>query len=56
MTDSHTLVMTHMVPAPADAEAEQGWIDDAAVAFSGKIVVGNDLQSFCPTTSGDDQP
>jgi ribonuclease Z len=41
-----TLVMTHMVPAPADAAAEQGWIDDAAASFSGKIVVGHDLQSF----------
>ena len=50
-----TLVMTHMVPAPDGVAADRGWIDDAAVAFSGKIVVGSDLQSFHPTTSGDNQ-
>jgi ribonuclease Z len=39
-----TLVMTHMVPAPADEAAEAEWAKDAASAFHGTIVVGRDLQ------------
>jgi ribonuclease Z len=37
-----TLVLTHMVPAPAPHE-EQGWIDLAAAHFDGEIVVAKDL-------------
>ena len=40
-----TLVMTHMVPAP-DAAGQQRWIDDARAEFSGRVVVGADLDSF----------
>jgi ribonuclease Z len=39
-----TLVLTHLVPAPAPTEAaEQPWIDQAAAAFDGTIVVARDL-------------
>ena len=44
-----TLVMTHMVPAP-DAAAQQRWIDDARAEFSGRVVVGTDLDSFVAAT------
>jgi len=44
-----TLVMTHMVPAP-DAAAQQRWIDDARAEFSGRVVVGADLDSFVAAT------
>ena len=37
-----TLVLTHMVPAPAPGD-EQGWIDLAAAHFDGEIVVASDL-------------
>jgi ribonuclease Z len=37
-----TLVLTHLVPAPAPG-AEQEWIDQAATHFSGRIVVASDL-------------
>jgi ribonuclease Z len=37
-----TLVLTHLVPAPAPG-AEQEWIDQAAAHFSGRIVVASDL-------------
>ena len=37
--------MTHMVPAP-DAAAQERWIDDARAEFSGRVVVGADLDSF----------
>jgi ribonuclease Z len=38
-----TLVMTHMVPPPADETAERDWIADAAAHFSGRIVVARDM-------------
>lgn len=37
-----TLVLTHMVPAPAPDE-EQGWIDLAAQHFDGEVIVASDL-------------
>jgi ribonuclease Z len=37
-----TLVLTHLVPAPAPG-AEQEWIDQAAAHFSGRVVVASDL-------------
>jgi ribonuclease Z len=37
-----TLVLTHMVPAPAPGE-EQAWVDLAAAHFDGEIVVAADL-------------
>ncbi len=37
-----TLVLTHMVPAPAPG-AEQEWIDQAAAHFDGEIIVAEDL-------------
>jgi ribonuclease Z len=37
-----TLVITHMVPAPAPG-TEQEWIDQARTAFSGEVVVAEDL-------------
>jgi ribonuclease Z len=37
-----TLVLTHLVPAPAPG-AEQEWIDQAAAHFGGRIVVASDL-------------
>jgi ribonuclease BN (tRNA processing enzyme) len=39
-----TLVLTHLVPAPAPTDAdEQPWVDQAAAAFDGTIVVARDL-------------
>jgi ribonuclease Z len=37
-----TLVLTHMVPAPAPGD-EQAWVDLAAAHFDGEIVVASDL-------------
>lgn len=37
-----TLVLTHMVPAPAPG-AEQEWVDMAAAYFDGRIVAASDL-------------
>ena len=42
-----TLVLTHLVPAPAPTEAdEQPWVDQAAAAFGGSIVVARDLATI----------
>ena len=39
-----TLVLTHLVPAPAlDSPDEQAWADQAASGFDGEIVVARDL-------------
>ncbi len=38
----HTLVLTHLVPAPA-AGTEQQWLDQAAAHFDGEVVVAADL-------------
>ncbi|MGH9016532.1 MAG: MBL fold metallo-hydrolase [Acidimicrobiales bacterium] len=40
----HTLLLTHMVPPPAPG-TEQEWIDQAAVTFSGEILVAGDLMT-----------
>jgi ribonuclease Z len=37
-----TLVLTHLVPAPAPG-TEQEWIDQASAHFSGRVVVASDL-------------
>lgn len=37
-----TLVLTHMVPPPPPG-GEQVWIDEAAAAFSGRVLLGDDL-------------
>ena len=37
-----TLLLTHLVPAPAPG-AEQEWIDQAAAHFQGEVVVASDL-------------
>jgi ribonuclease Z len=37
-----TLVLTHLVPAPAPG-TEQEWIDEAAAIFDGQILLGHDL-------------
>lgn len=37
-----TLVITHMVPAPAPG-AEGEWLDQAAALFGGRVVVAEDL-------------
>jgi ribonuclease Z len=37
-----TLVLTHLVPAPAPG-AEQEWIDQASAHFGGRVVVASDL-------------
>ena len=41
---ARTLVLTHMVPAPAPG-TEQEWIDEAAAHFDGEVVLGADLTS-----------
>ena len=44
LTPEVTLVLTHLVPAPAPTEAdEQPWVDQAAAAFDGTVVVARDL-------------
>jgi len=40
-----TLVLTHLVPAPAPG-TEQAWVTQAAARFAGEIVVGADLTSI----------
>lgn len=41
-----TLVLTHLVPAPADDEGERRYADQiAAAGFTGRVVVGRDLIS-----------
>ena len=40
-----TLVLTHLVPAPAPG-SEQGWLDQAAAHFSGDVVLATDLLSL----------
>lgn len=40
-----TLVLTHMVPAPAPG-AEHEWIDLASAHFSGSVVVASDLETI----------
>jgi ribonuclease Z len=37
-----TLVLTHLVPAPA-AGTEQGWLDQAGAHFPGEVLVAGDL-------------
>jgi ribonuclease Z len=38
----HTLVLTHLVPAPAPG-TEQEWLDQAAAHFDGRVVLAADL-------------
>jgi ribonuclease Z len=38
----HTLVLTHLIPAPAPG-TEQDWIDDVRQSFDGEVIVGHDL-------------
>jgi ribonuclease Z len=38
----HTLVLTHLVPAPAPG-TEQEWLDQASPHFEGKTVLATDL-------------
>jgi ribonuclease Z len=40
-----TLVLTHLVPAPAPG-TEQEWVDQAAAHFAGRVVVATDLLSL----------
>jgi ribonuclease Z len=40
--DVHTLLLTHLVPAPAPG-TEQEWIDQAAEHFSGEVILATDL-------------
>ena len=40
-----TLVLTHLVPAPA-AGTEQEWIDQAATHFDGEVVLASDLTTI----------
>jgi ribonuclease BN (tRNA processing enzyme) len=40
-----TLVLTHLVPAPAPG-TEQEWIDQARPEFGGVVVVAGDLSSL----------
>lgn len=42
-----TLVLTHMVP-PVPPGGGQVWIDEAAAAFGGQIVLGEDLLQIAP--------
>jgi len=41
-----TLVLSHLVPAEDPAVTEQTWIDAARSRFSGRIIVGKDLQEI----------
>jgi ribonuclease Z len=43
--DVRTLVLTHLVPAPAPG-SEQEWLDQAAAHFSGDVVLATDLLSI----------
>jgi ribonuclease Z len=40
-----TLLLTHLVPAPAPG-TEQEWLDQAAAHFSGEVVLATDLLSL----------
>jgi ribonuclease Z len=40
--DVHTLLLTHLVPAPAPG-TEQEWLDQAAEHFSGEVILATDL-------------
>lgn len=46
-----TLVLTHMVP-PVQPGTEQEWIDQAASAFGGEVVLAEDLTTIELTTTG----
>ena len=48
--DVGTLVLTHLVPAPAPG-TEQEWIDLAATRFGGAVVLAHDLLSLEVTRS-----
>ncbi len=48
-----TLLLTHLVPSPAPG-TEQDWIDQAAVNFSGPVVVARDL--LCLEVADRDSP
>ena len=43
--DVGTLVLTHLVPAPAPG-TEQEWIDQAAAHFGGAVILAHDLLSL----------
>jgi ribonuclease Z len=46
-----TLVLTHMVP-PVQPGCEQEWMDQAASAFGGEVVLAEDMTTIGPTPLG----
>jgi ribonuclease Z len=46
-----TLVLTHLVPAPAIG-TEQEWLDQAATTFGGTVLLASDLMTIEVTASG----
>jgi ribonuclease Z len=47
-----TLVLTHLVPTPGPG-TDQGWVDQAAAHFDGKVVLATDLLSLEVATQQD---
>jgi ribonuclease Z len=49
----HTLVLTHLIPAPTTAEDEQAYLDEVRTGgFTGPTIVANDLLRLAITNPG----